>query len=325
MQIFNGESDDNLKRMRSIDNQFIEDLNSGVLKPYLDSVKLDDALCLQIRDGYINIYYRGGNLFRISPTKRKGYKIFFDLNYSNLQRELLSRIDPYDCDGWIANIQTLKSEMDIYLSAHPKLEREFQQLIERENNASRVAAGTDYFIADIEYANMENGSRFDMLGVKWRTHGKGIDRRDPKKATISFIEVKYGDQAMKGDAGVKKHVEDIISFLDKKRYRSRITREVTSLFNQKYELGLIPSAPKEIEIQQDCSLELIILVGNHNPASKRLDAELMKVYKSPKYQELLNLGCSIKIARASLLGYGLYDNDKCMIPIEKYLEEYLEH
>ena len=306
--------------MRKISQQFIDDLNNNELKPFLDNVKVDDALCLEIRKNYINIYYRGGNLFKITPSKGKGYKVFFDTGYSKEHREQIESIDPYDCEKWIANAPLLKAEMDRYLSSHPKLEREFQQLIERENNTSSIAAGTDYFIADIEYANRANGSRFDMLAVKWRSCGKGIDRQDPKKATLAFIEVKYGDKALKNDAGLGKHVADIISFLDKPDVRRQITEEVNSLYSQKRDLGLMTNAPREpVQIQPESAMELILLIGNHNPYSTVLDTELMAVFKSKDYQSLLGLGCEIKIARASLLGYGLYDNESCMIPLEKYL------
>ena len=47
-----------------------------------------------------------------------------------------------------------KHDMDIYFSQNNKLEREYQQLIERENNYSGdVSHNTDYFILDIEYVN----------------------------------------------------------------------------------------------------------------------------------------------------------------------------
>jgi hypothetical protein len=305
--------------MRGIKKEFINDLNEGVLKPFLDNVKVDDALCLEIRGNYINIYYRGGNLFKITPAKNKGYRVYFDLGYSKLHRHRLEDINEYDCASWIENTPILKSEMDRYLSGHPKLEREFQQLIERENNTSSIAPGTDYFIADIEYANWANGSRFDMLAVKWRSLGKGIDRKYPRKATLSFIEVKYGDKALKGGAGVQKHVADIVSFIKNDDNRRRITEEVSGLFNQKYKLGLMASAPSEVDIQPNCPLEFILLVGNHNPAGTVLNSELQSVYESKDYQEMRDLGCEMKIARASLLGYGLYDNDECMIPLEAYL------
>ena len=39
-----------------------------------------NTLSLEIRDGYINIYYRGGNLLRITQ-KKNGYSFHFDERY----------------------------------------------------------------------------------------------------------------------------------------------------------------------------------------------------------------------------------------------------
>ena len=53
--------------------------------------------------------------------------------------------------------------MDKWFHEHPKYEREFQQIILRENNNSgKISRATDYYIVDIEYQDTENSSRFDM-------------------------------------------------------------------------------------------------------------------------------------------------------------------
>ena len=46
---------------RRLSDHFIADLKVEILKALLDRVKADPTLCLEIRDEYINIYYRGGN------------------------------------------------------------------------------------------------------------------------------------------------------------------------------------------------------------------------------------------------------------------------
>ena len=56
--------------------------------------------------------------------------------------------------------------MDYHFSVKWKLEREFQQLVARENNRSAISNQTEYFITDIELADEQ--SRFDMLALKWR-------------------------------------------------------------------------------------------------------------------------------------------------------------
>lgn len=46
--------------MCALSEEFIKDLQQGLLKNLLEEVKKDDNLCLAIRENYINIYYRGG-------------------------------------------------------------------------------------------------------------------------------------------------------------------------------------------------------------------------------------------------------------------------
>ena len=154
---------------RGISDRFIADLKGGNLKPVLKAVLHDDALCLEIRDDFINVYYRGGNIIRILE-KSSGYVTEFDSKYcdhktirEDFKQQILSAKTVLEYTNLIP---VLKAEMDMYFYENPKMEREIQQHILRENNRTSIAKDTDYFIADIEYANALNGSRFDMLDRK---------------------------------------------------------------------------------------------------------------------------------------------------------------
>ena len=53
----------------------MNDLDPGINR-FLEVVKKDATLCLEIRENYINIYYRGGNLVRIQE-KNGIFSAFF--------------------------------------------------------------------------------------------------------------------------------------------------------------------------------------------------------------------------------------------------------
>lgn len=300
--------------MRKLSNEFINDLIYGKLKNFLSSVKEDDTLSLEIRDNYINIYYRGGNIFKIKQCSA-GYVVHFDINYCNKYTEIISDIKPSDYEKWTDNIPFIKAEMDAWFYKHPKLEREYQQLVLRENNSSSIANDTDYFITDIEYANSENGSRFDLIGVKWLSSASS--RKNGGDIRLVFIEKKYGDNALSGSSGIKKHYEDLYKFLSYKVKVKDIYEEVETIFNQKIELGLIKDVNKTIKLSKD-KPEFILLLANHKPGKSVLKRELKEVINSDYYIDLKQM-VDMKIAKASYMGYGLYS--ELMVDIEGFTNE----
>ena len=76
---------------RRLSAAFMTDLKAGgKLSPLLTRIKEDDTLLLAIRDNYVNIYYRGGSLFKIEvvsgpsaafPDSQSIYRVKFDMNY----------------------------------------------------------------------------------------------------------------------------------------------------------------------------------------------------------------------------------------------------
>lgn len=111
---------------------------------------------LAIRENAINIYYRGGNLVRLVGQTSGRYKADFDAKY-NLAGQALpvlpTNIQSQDESAqWMTAFPILKQVMDEYFSVHSKPEREFQQLLARENNHSTISNESEYFIADIEFA-----------------------------------------------------------------------------------------------------------------------------------------------------------------------------
>src|ERR1039458_5293025 len=152
---------------RCLSKRFITDLKEGgALWPLVERVNADRTLCLEIREGYINIYYRGGNLLKVSSPPG-GYAAFFDKKYADCYEDARAAADSV-CSSknvaeWLSYFPTLKQAMDLHIGKHPKEERETQQSILRENNFGKVSRATDYFICDIEYANLHG--RFDLVAV----------------------------------------------------------------------------------------------------------------------------------------------------------------
>ena len=304
------------------DSTFFNDFLKGVLAPLLGLVKKDYTLDMELRGGYVEIYYRGGLLYKIKNKGNSNYEITYTKKYileKNAQGSgVINSVD--DAESEVA---TYKHNMDLYFSKYPKLEKEFQQIIVRENNLSgAVSHATDYFILDIEYASM--GARFDMLAVKWVSTGS--KRKNTENLPIAFIEVKYGDGAVTGQASIGKHIRDYINFRKDNNKMKQLAEDMQKVFNQKCDLGLIKAfegKKPSISIDPD-NVECIFIFANHDPDKTNLLKEIktaIATWKKPDTEKYLK---EIKVAKASEMGYGLFAYKKGKEYLYPTIEEYVD-
>ena len=303
------------KTKRGLSPRFMKNLKeNGELHSLLLAVLNDDTICMEIRENYINIYYRGGNLCKISESGDH-YIYHFDSNYAldKEVRESLLDFANFDCEMWLRSFPLLKSIMDSWFNKYPKEEREIQQHIVRENNFSVIAGDTDYFIVDLEYTSSESEGRFDMIAIKWQSTSQGRKNRRDKQLVL--IEVKYGDKAMGDKSGIAQHFGDWTQFVSDKARWNSFCNEMLKVFNQKVELGLIKGLPGAIESVSYMHPEMLFLLANHKPARKKFHNELNAILNddSKAFQDT-----DVYIASSSMMGYGLYASE--MIPVPEYLK-----
>lgn len=313
-------SDRSNKEFRRLNSRFMEDLKIGLLSPLKDLVKKDNSLSLEIRNNYINIYYRGGNLLKLSEIKEHIYSSFFDVNYVRKKDSFLNGL-PQEIslvrhlESWLERLPLLKSEMDFWFSKNTKAEREFQQTVVWENNNSSVANSTDYFIADIEYDN-KRGGRFDMVAIQWNSDMGARKLQAGYKPKLCFIEMKYGDSALGGKSGMLDHVKQWREYLSVDKKREEIKDEIQKLFQQKRELGLINGLEGNTNEIRDFAGEIdcIFLLANHGPDKSRLDEIIRNL-------EQINIpSVEIKFCVSNFMGYGLYKEN--VINLAEFREKY---
>lgn len=297
---------------RGLSDDFLRELESGLLHPVLERVRGDDTLALEIRDDYVNLYYRGGNLSRISRAPKGGFSVAFDDNYfkgiTTTKPKVPRRFGTTrDVDAWLSAVPELKQVMDLWFAAHPRDEKEVQQRIARVNNRGKVATGTDYFVCDFEYQSPKG--RFDLIGVRWPS--KGHLRKNGRGLTLAFIEVKYGDGALGGKAGLDAHLRDVQRFVTTPGNLEGIAEEMRTVFNQKRRLGLIDSK-KDIESFDLDRVELMFVLANHDPESRILKREVIRFRSVPQVE--------VTFATSNFMGYGLYLDG--IFPLEGFLERF---
>lgn len=303
--------------MRGLSEEFLGDLKraDGLLNPILERVTHDDTLMLAIRDNYANIYYRGGNILKMEWAKGS-YQTSFDTHYDPTGETIpalpVGIQSQADSTAWVKAFPLLKCIMDVYFHRHGKSEREFQQLVARENNRSSISNESEYFVSDIEYA-VPRLCRLDMLGIRWLA----TDRKNGSRCRAALIEIKYGDGALSGDAGLLKHMRDIDALISDTHSFGSLLKTMESQFNQLDELGLLNfnhcTNGTKISLTADDKPEVIFILANHNPRSTKLSSildepELVTYCQTDRFD--------LRFFVSSFAGYGL--QSACMLALPEF-------
>ena len=331
-------TDQQAETKRGLEPKFLADLNKGMLSPLLSFVKADNTLMLAIRDNYINIYYRGGSILKLTWDKAQ-YIAIFDPNYAepgkrspeaeeiNLTKdEKLGRIKlPHFIEKdekiqeWLDAFPSLKRIMDKWLTKHEKLEREFQQLVVRENNFSRLANQTDYFIVDIEAAYPDAHARFDLLAAKWPATQQ---ERKKDKVSLAIIEMKYGEKSLTGATGLIEHLKNLETLIRNPKHLQVLRDTIALQLTQLNELGLLKhtrTENRDFEVTEE-KPEVILLLAGYPPKSQNLrklleEEPTKKEFKNYAHQDA---PFDLKFHWPHSAGYGLFIED--MIPLECFQE-----
>ena len=310
-------------KMRKLSTEFMADLKAGgILSPLREAVKKDKDIILEIRNDSIDIYYRGGRILDLKRQENE-YTAEFDIAYAKnhpkqIEVEKILKKNKIttqnDASKWVDNIRYFKEIMDFHFnnSKNETLEKNIQQLIVQENNLlERISNATDYFIVDFEYQvnfkyqlKEKVETRFDLVGLFWDRK----DRKNPKGCKLAIIEVKYGDDSLtKEDSGLTAHIIKTEKFLDDKERVKKFKEEMITVFKQKRELDLLEiKSPHEVPINEEISIEYMVIIAGHSPGSGRLGEGLDKMEKElDKPGSKLNQN-NVRFAVSSFFGYTLF-------------------
>ncbi len=234
------------------DEKFLTSLEKGKLRSMLDVINNDKLLDVQIRNNYLNIYYRGGNIAKINSENsiefdkfyfyldmdktpknkiEKGEKVYLDLKKK--KNELVSSFKDGDYEQYFDKSKRI---MDKWLDKMAKEEREAQHKLSVNNQYGK----SDYTIIDLEYQVSVLGEfkcefpkenpkkpRFDIIAVD-------------QYGNLCVIELKKGAKALRGTSGLVEHWQCYNASIG--RNEQPFIKEMTKVLKQKQGFGLIDKA-----------------------------------------------------------------------------------
>jgi hypothetical protein len=273
----------------------MECLTTGFLATLRDSVAHDSDLNLEIRADYLNVYFKGNALLKLTEMSPARYRV----DIHELFRQGLTLpaelTDAPTTAQFVMAISQLKA--NISRTGDRSIELEYVQLIIRANN-HEPRNNSDYFIVDREYVLPEG--RFDLLGLYWARAG----RRRNQEVPLCLFEAKFGLNNEIGQlhAQLQRYYDAL------KPKAAQIAEEIDGIFHQKLALGLYDQgerveAMQTLRVSRDMAqFQFVVLLVDYNPNSKLLNVPALQALPFASQIRLMSTGFAMWQQNVPLLG-----------------------
>ena len=258
---------------RKLEPKFKMALQAGILRPILELVQKDRDLLLEIRTGYIDIYFKGNRLIEIRPARPAvgsgaagsqlpGYTVTTDEKFS--AAALLGPIRTgEDAKKLVNQLPDVKQRIATH-KPHAS-EIEIEHLLIRFNNCE-PSVNSEYFAIDRQGIYGPGQLRFDVLGVHWPR----ANRNKSKTLSLCVMEVKLNMGAEIGNIAeqLKGYYGLLASNLP------TIAKNAQALLRDKIDLGLVGTQEqrkklKALEISDKMDdVRCVVVLAEQNPFSK---------------------------------------------------------
>lgn len=234
---------------------------------------------LEIRDDYLNLYYKGNSIGKISY--KEGQKVYeIKIHRKFIVDRIIKRFSPKIIGNYITfilsnkQLHSLFSSKNLLSMGQMVKAIQFQEEIVFEqmlitDNANR----DDLIIIDRQVVDRNSSTKMDLLAIK---------QTESSKYQFCIIEVKLGNnQELKEDVfyQLKEYVERITKNFS--QYKTSYKRSII----QKQELGLLPNNLK-IEIVE--GVLGIVVVGGYSGLAQKNISELKAKHPDIKVLHITN-------------------------------------
>lgn len=315
--------------MRILSEAFVNKLK-GEWKPLLDYILSDSDLDLQIRDNYINVYYKGGNILKINPRSFEFDKFYFytdcnmerkthllkkaedgddkakhiiddlDKKRDNLMRNLSYPLNHLKVECYFSQAKSIMEKWEETLNDTLKISHKEKQ--EQQQIAIANRNDTDYVVLDLEYA-VSRRSEFAYNGEK----GKKVPRFDIiaiHNGQLVVIELKKGMDATDGLSGVGSHI-DCFNHTIGRDEKGIFIEEMKGLLKQKQDLGILD---KSLKINS-AKPQFIFAFADKNKEDKFIEFSSYCFEEGYK-DDLIYLNSSHKLNKAMSRDYYYFERRK---------------
>lgn len=287
---------------RSISDGLMLILKDDYLK-ITDYVRISPYLDMEMRGNCVMVYYRGGKILTIYEDKKlEGLAVEYYIDKN--AKLLVPQIDTIE--EYFAKAMHIIDIHEALVKKSKLGEKEIQQRVVYENNLSINADNTDYFVADVEWADNDIlGGRADIIAFRWNhmEHRKRL-------LQLTIIEVKQGEGSIvtsvdkNGNisSGLSKHYDDFVKLYQDIDGVKSLAEDMLVVLKQKKDLGLVKGLDKLFEDSRGRKVtpeilpqvDFLFLLSNYHHYSDNLKKELEKLPDDARF------------ISSSFMGYGLY-------------------
>lgn len=229
-------------------------------QPLRELIQSDSELVFSVRKDEIHIYYLGGRILKIKKSGKR-MRFAFDWKYAkkakgsdelNEYGDIIKNLNdnPFVAELWIAHFGVLKCCMKHYReNVSRNYERQLQQILELENrdfNGEVVVIDNEYGVREVH----SRSSKLCKVDLVTLYKDNGIYK-------ICLVELKCGEGAIKGKAGINEHISDFETLINKRR--ADIIASVNNLLQYKKANHSLYNMPEDMEISEDTKICASIL------------------------------------------------------------------
>lgn len=237
-------------------------ITEGEYKEIIDyASKLENELDVQIRDNYLNIYYRGGNLLKIAPQSLYFDEFYFHRGAKEIRKSYLKKSAIEGDKEYIVRSNSYKEKrmemlnllknsggISIYCDKMKSIMDEWEKDLktidishDEKNSQQQISMNnrgtTSYTVVDLEYAVSRTSSFFYDGESKKKVPRFDIVAID-RSGQLYVIELKTGLGAIDGDSGIRAHM-DCFEHTIGRDQEGVFVKEMAKLLEQKQDLNLI--------------------------------------------------------------------------------------